>query len=142
MWVAALLTAVPFAVVHWPLALFDPNATAGSVLTALPGYLVLGALVRPLLGLTLRATRNSILSVALLHSLINRSQNSNGIGAGLLDGDGYRLGLLIGLLVLTGAQALVLRGKLGREGSHQLDDGPGRPSLASLRSMTSTTSPR
>ena len=47
---AALLTAVPFGFAHWPLALFDPTVSVGSVLVALPGYLLLGALVRPLLG--------------------------------------------------------------------------------------------
>jgi membrane protease YdiL (CAAX protease family) len=118
---AALLTAVPFGFAHWPLALFDPTVSVGSVLVALPGYLLLGALVRPLLGLTLRATGNSLLGVALMHSLVNRTQNPNGIAAGLLEGAGHQLGFLIVLVVLTGVLALALRPKLSREYRRRLD---------------------
>lgn len=121
LFVAALLTAIPFGFAHWPLALFDPTVSVGSVLLALPGYLLLGGLVRPLFGLTLRATGNSILGVALMHSLFNRTQNPNGIAASLLEGDGYRLGVLVVLVALTGALAVLLRGKLSREYRQRLD---------------------
>jgi hypothetical protein len=103
------------------LTLFAPTVTVSSVLVALPSYILLGVLVRPLLGLTLRATGNSVLAVALTHTMFNRTQNPNGIAASLLDGQGFRLGVLIVLVVLTGVLALILRRKLSREFRHRLD---------------------
>ena len=121
LFVAALITAVPFAFAHWPLALFAPTLNASSVLTPLPGYLLLGALVRPLFGLMLRATGNSLLAVALTHSMFNRTQNPNGIAVSLLEGEGYRLGVLIMLVAMIAVLALGLRKKLSRRYRQQLD---------------------
>jgi len=57
LYVAALLTAVPFALVHWPLAFFDGReATVAGAAGALAGYLVLGAIFRPMLAVVLRGT--------------------------------------------------------------------------------------
>ena len=121
LFVAAALTAVPFGFAHWPLALIEPSASTSSVLVALPAYVLLGLFVRPLFGLTLRATGDSLLAVALLHSIFNRTQNSNGIGASLLDGQGHRLGLLITLVVLSGLLAAVLGSRIRRAYRLRLD---------------------
>jgi membrane protease YdiL (CAAX protease family) len=118
--VAGLLTAVPFGFAHWPLA-FPGEVTAASALISLGLFLILGALVRPLLGLVLRGSRDSLLAVALMHSVFNRTNNPDGVAAGLLTGDGYQLGILAALLILTAAVALVLRGRLGRAARLQLD---------------------
>jgi uncharacterized protein len=114
LFVAALATADPFGFAHWPLALLAPTVSVTSVLVALPGYVLLGALFRSLLGLTLRATGNSLLAVAVMHSVFNRTQNSNGIAAGVLEGEGYRLGFLIVLVAMTAVLAELLRGKVSR----------------------------
>src|SRR3712207_9221949 len=72
--VAALITAVPFALVHWPLA-FLGNVTVGSAAVALAAYLALGIIFRPMLAVFLRGTHDSVLLVALLHSVFNRTNN-------------------------------------------------------------------
>ncbi|HEX8518672.1 MAG TPA: CPBP family intramembrane glutamic endopeptidase [Pseudonocardia sp.] len=118
--VAALLTAVPFGFVHWPLAFFG-DVTVGSAAVALLAYLTLGVIFRPMLGVFLRGTRDSVLLVALLHSVFNRTNNGNGIAAGLLDGDGRQVAVLVAAVVLTGVTALVLRRRLGRAERAALD---------------------
>jgi membrane protease YdiL (CAAX protease family) len=119
--VAGLLSAVPFGFAHWPLA-FLGDFTIASAFTGLGLFILLGALVRPLLGLVLRGSRDSLLAVGLMHSIFNRTNNSDGISARMLTGDGYQLGVLIALLVLTAALAILLRGRLGRASRQQLDD--------------------
>lgn len=106
--VAALITAVPFAFAHLPLALFS-DVTAGSLAGSLLLYLILGVLVRPMLGVILRGTRDSLFAVALLHSVFNRTNNENGIAAELLDGRTRMLTMLIAVIVLTAATALATR---------------------------------
>jgi CAAX protease family protein len=118
--VAALLTAVPFAFIHWPLAFFG-DFTAGSVVFALVAYLVLGALVRPMLAVVLRGSRDSVLAVALLHSVFNRTNNDNGITASLLRGEGRQLAILLAVVALTAVVALVIRRRLARAYRHGLD---------------------
>jgi membrane protease YdiL (CAAX protease family) len=107
--VAGLLTAVPFGLVHWPLA-FIGDFTLTSVLVALPAYVVLGALVRPLGGLVMRGAGGSVLAFALLHSVFNRSNNPNGIVAAVLDGSAYQIGILIVLVLLPVIVARLQRG--------------------------------
>ena len=121
--VAGLLSAVPFGFAHWPLA-FLGDFTVASAFTSLGLFILLGALVRPLLGLILRGSRDSLLAVGLMHSIFNRTNNPDGISARLLAGDGYQLGVLIALLVLTAALAVALRRRLGRTSRLQLDGTP------------------
>jgi membrane protease YdiL (CAAX protease family) len=118
--VAALLTAVPFGFAHWPLAFFG-DVTFGSATVALAAYVALGVIFRPMLGVFLRGTRDSVLLVALLHSVFNRTNNDNGIAASLLDGDGRRLAMLLAVIALTGAAAVLIRRRLGRAERAALD---------------------
>lgn len=120
LFVAALLTAIPFGAAHWPLA-FLGDVTPLSAVLSLVGYIVLGALVRPLAALSMRGSRDSVLAFALLHSVFNRSNNDNGIAATLLDGDAYQVGILIVLPVLTIAASAVLRHELGPSYRRHLD---------------------
>jgi len=110
---AALLTAVPFALVHMPLH-FVGAFTFGSLITALITLLVVCAVVRLMVGVFLRGTRESILAVAVLHTVFNRSNNDEGVVAGLLEGDGRKLAGLLAVLLVTAAVAFVAR----REGNH------------------------
>ena len=113
--VAALLTAIPFAAMHLPLQFFvDQPVTLGSLAAAFGLYLLLGLLVRPLLAVFRRGTGDSILLVALLHSVFNRTNNQNGIAATLLEGDARQLTMLIAVVVLTGVTAVVIRSRLSR----------------------------
>jgi membrane protease YdiL (CAAX protease family) len=119
--VAALLTAVPFALVHWPLSLFG-NPTVASVALALVAYLVLGVLFRPMLAVFLRGGRDSVLLVAVLHSVFNRTNNDNGVLAGLTANAGAGgWAILVAAVTVTAAAALVLRRRLGRAYRRELD---------------------
>jgi membrane protease YdiL (CAAX protease family) len=105
---AALLTAVPFALFHMPLH-FIGNFTIGSLATALITLLIVCAVVRLMIGVFLRGTGGSLIAVALLHTLFNRSNNEEGLVAALVEGDGRKLAGLIAVLILTVAAVLVAR---------------------------------
>jgi membrane protease YdiL (CAAX protease family) len=120
LFVAAALTAVPFALVHLPLALFA-DVTAPSLAASLLTYLILGILVRPMIGVMLRGTRDSVLAAALLHSVFNRTNNEDGIAAQLLDGQARYLTMLIAVAVLTAVTAVLIRRQLTRAYRLRLD---------------------
>jgi membrane protease YdiL (CAAX protease family) len=117
---AALITAVPFAFAHLPLALFA-EFTAESLAASLLLYLILGVLVRPMLAVVLRNTRDSLFAVALLHSIFNRTNNDNGIAAQILDGQARTLAMLLAVLALTIAVAITCRHRLTRSYRLRLD---------------------
>jgi uncharacterized protein len=123
--VAAVLTAIPFGFIHLPLA-FLSEITIASVLISLAAYIVLGLFLRPLVGVVLRGSRDSLLAAGLMHSVFNRTNNDNGIAASLLNGELYRLGILIAVVVLIAALALLAgRRRLSRAYRLELDANPG-----------------
>jgi CAAX protease family protein len=125
--VAALITAVPFGFAHLPLV-FLGDFTVGWVAIALGAYVALGVLLRPLAGLTMRGARDSVLAFALVHSIFNRTNNDNGVAATLLDGNAYKVGIVIVLVLLTTAVAILLRRKLGSSYRRRLEaDSTQRP---------------
>jgi len=128
---AALLTAVPFALVHLPLH-FIGDFTLGSLVTALLTLLIVCSLVRLMIGVFLRGTHYSILAVAVLHTMFNRSNNDQGLVAGVLDGDGRKLAGLLAVIVLTVMIALVTRHR-NRRGRAASDPAPSVRSLAASR---------
>ena len=122
--VAAVLTAIPFGFIHWPLA-FLSEITIASVLISLAAYILFG-LFRPLVGVVLRGSRDSLLAAGLMHSVFNRTNNDNGIAAALLGGQLYRLGILIAVVVLIAALALLAgRRRLSKAYRLELDANPG-----------------
>jgi hypothetical protein len=58
--VAAVLTTLPFAGVHVPLLLLDNQVSARSVLIGISGLLILGIVVRLLMGVMLRAASDIV----------------------------------------------------------------------------------
>jgi uncharacterized protein len=117
---AALITAIPFALVHMPLH-FIGDFTISSLTAALVTLLIVSALVRVLLGVVLRGAANSILAVALVHTLFNRSNNDEGVVAGLVQGEARSLAGLLAVLVLATLLAIGLRGRLDRATRLSLD---------------------
>ena len=106
--IAAVLTAIPFALAHLPLH-FIGDFTPGSLLTAVISLLIVCTLVRLMIGVFLRGTHGSILAVALLHTMFNRSNNDEGLVAALLEGDGRKLAGLVAVLIVTATIAYVSR---------------------------------
>jgi hypothetical protein len=84
--VAAALTALPFAGVHFPLLLLDDQLSALSVLIGIAGLLILGVVVRLLMGVTLTAASDSVLVVGILHQIFDASNNKGALVDSVLDG--------------------------------------------------------
>jgi uncharacterized protein len=84
--VAAALTALPFAGVHVPLLFLDDQVSPLSVLRGIAGLLILGIVIRLLMGVTLRAASDSVLAVGLLHQIFDASNNNGALVDSLLDG--------------------------------------------------------
>jgi membrane protease YdiL (CAAX protease family) len=84
--VAAVLTALPFAGVHIPLLLLDDQVSALSLLRGIAGLLILGIVIRLLMGVMLRAALDSVLAVGALHQIFDASNNNGGLVDSLLDG--------------------------------------------------------
>ena len=106
--VASLLTAVVFAFGHLPLALFD-DVTALSLVVSFLLYFVLGVLVRPMFALVLRGTGGSLLLVAVLHSVFNRTNNDNGIAAALVPGQTRAIAMFVAVLLLIAVTTITIR---------------------------------
>lgn len=106
--VAALLTALPFAGVHLPLLLLSDHVTLWSVLKGIVGLVGLGAAIRLLLGVFLRACADSVLAVGVLHQVFDACNNAGGLVDSLLDGADAALMTEIGVVMLTVAAAAVL----------------------------------
>jgi membrane protease YdiL (CAAX protease family) len=122
---AAALTALPFGFIHLPLA-FLSEISVASILISLAAYILLGLFLRPLIGIVLRGSHDSLLAAGLMHSVFNRTNNDNGIAAALLNGQLYRLGILIAMVVLTTVLALLAgRRRLTKAYRLELDANPG-----------------
>jgi hypothetical protein len=77
---------------------------------------------RPMLAVFLHGGRDSVLLVAVVHSLFNRTNNDNGVLAGLTASGGANGGaVLLTAVAVTVAAALVLRRRLGRAYRVELD---------------------
>jgi membrane protease YdiL (CAAX protease family) len=111
--VAAFLVAIPFALLHVPLRFVDADFSLGAAVGELVALIVLGFVIRLLIGLVLRAVDNSLLALGVFHASFNSANNEEGIGATVLGADhqGFALLAVIGLLAWT---AHSLRGRLGR----------------------------
>jgi membrane protease YdiL (CAAX protease family) len=134
--VAAILTALPFGFIHLPLA-FLSEITIASVLISLAAFILLGLFLRPLVGVVLRGSRDSLLAAGLMHSVFNRTNNDNGIAASLLNGELYRLGILMAVVVLIAALALLAgRRRLSRAYRLELDGNPGAVAHRDTNSST------
>jgi hypothetical protein len=83
--------------------------------------MIIGLIFRPLVGMALRGSGNSVMAAALMHTFFNRSNNSDGIAADLLIGDNRPLAALAATVLLTIVLALAVRRKLSRGYRLELD---------------------
>ena len=118
---AGALAAIPFGAIHMPLQVINGNTTPGGLALAFALYLVLGLVVRPLFGMALRGSGDSVLAAALLHTSFNRSNNVDGIAADVLLGSNRQLAALIATVLVTVVIGLSIRRKLTRAYRQALD---------------------
>ena len=100
--VAAAMTAVPFSLVHVPLAFVDEPFSVELAIGQFIVLMILTVFFRTLLGVAMRGLDRSVLAVAFLHTSFNRSNNTGGLADQLLSGDDHgKFGLLAMLLLLA-----------------------------------------
>ena len=125
---AAFLTGIPFAAIHMPLQVITGEVrSAMDFVVSFSLLMVLVIFVRSLFGMVLRGAANSLLLVALTHTMFNRSNNTDGIAADILQGgDNRQLAALLATVLLTIALGLMLRRKLSRSYRRELDEAEAR----------------
>jgi uncharacterized protein len=83
---AAVLTALPFAGVHMPPLLLGDHMSVLLILKGVAGLLILGVVVRLLMGVMTRAALDSVLAVGVLHQIFDASNNNGALVDSVLDG--------------------------------------------------------
>jgi uncharacterized protein len=122
LFVAAAITAVPFALGHVPIRVITGDISGiGDLLPQALMLLVLSLLIRTLLGAVLRGAANSVLLVAMTHTSFNRSNNVDGFAADILRGGARPLAAVLAALLLTVILLVALRRRLGRVERGRLD---------------------
>ena len=136
LFVAALLTGIAFGAIHLPVRIISgETALAPAALaTTMAIVTIFGCVVRPLIGVVLRGTGDSVFAVALLHTFFNRSNNVDGIAADLLVGTHRSDAALLAWVLLTVVVGVAIRRRLGRAHRQELDalNGEGMASSAEL----------
>jgi hypothetical protein len=93
-----------------------------------------------MLAVVMRGAADSVLVVAVLHSVFNRTNNSNGIAASPLSGDAGQLPIVLATVPLTLIAAVAARRRLGRAYRAVLDAIP--PGVRSARDAGEPTAPQ
>jgi membrane protease YdiL (CAAX protease family) len=105
---AAALTAVPFAAVHLPLS-FIGDLTVDRLALAVGGLVVLGVLMRLLVGATVRGAAGSLLAAGIVHATFNASNNEGNLVDDLLGGGQPSLYAIVAAALFTAGALLALR---------------------------------
>ncbi|HKP30505.1 MAG TPA: CPBP family intramembrane glutamic endopeptidase [Gemmatimonadales bacterium] len=101
LFVSAALTAVPFAGIHMPLQLLNGTPSVVQFFSNFLLLCVLAIVVRTYLGLIKRGTGESLLAVGVAHTIFNRSNNTDGIAALLLEGNHRQGAALLATFLVT-----------------------------------------
>ncbi len=107
---AAVLTAVPFAAVHLPLA-FIGDLTTGRVGLAVGALFVLGVVMRLLVGATVRGAAGSLLAAGIVHASFNASNNEGNLVDDLLGGGQPSLYAIVAAVLFTAGALVAVRGR-------------------------------
>ena len=134
LYLAAVLTGIPFAGIHMPLQVINGVTAPLDLALGFAALTLLAAVVRSLLGLILRGTANSLLAVGVMHTVFNRSNNTNGIAAKLLEGTHRQVAALVATAVLTVVLGIVLRRRASPAERARLDATSGEAGLAKATS--------
>lgn len=121
LYVAAALTAVPFALIHMPLQVINGVTDPVSLAVGFALLTVLGLVFRSMLGLLMRGAANSLLAVGLAHTMFNRSNNTEGVAALLLEGGNRQVAALVATVALTVVLGIALRKRTGTDERRRLD---------------------
>jgi uncharacterized protein len=120
---AAALTAVPFAGVHMPLLLIGDHITVVSVLTGIAGLLLLGLVVRLMIGVVLHGAADSVLAVGILHQMFDASNNRGGLVDSFLDSADESVMTLVAAALIAAGGAAAIHRQLRSTPQRSDDDG-------------------
>jgi membrane protease YdiL (CAAX protease family) len=119
---AAVVTAVPFSLVHLPLRVITGEATTvGELAVSFVVLFVFTSFFRALMGAVARGAANSVLLAAVTHTFFNRSNNSGGLVDDFLTGPNRQVAALAAAVVLTVTLSLLIRRRLTRAYRTELD---------------------
>ncbi|MGK5115122.1 MULTISPECIES: CPBP family intramembrane glutamic endopeptidase [unclassified Geodermatophilus] len=107
---AAVLTAVPFALVHLPLQ-FIGELDPGRIALAVGALFVVGALIRLMVGATVRGAAGSLLAAGLVHATFNAANNEGNLVDDLLSGGQPTLYAVVAAALYTAGALLVVRAR-------------------------------
>lgn len=136
-YLAAVITAVPFAAIHMPLQVVNGVTSPARLAMGFALLTVLAMVVRSFFGLVMRGAGGSLLAVAIAHTIFNRSNNTDGIAALLLDGTHRQVAALLATALLTIGLGVMLRGRTGPLGAGSNRD----PAHSPMRTPPLTTLP-
>ncbi len=105
---AAALTAVPFAAVHAPLS-FTGDLAPGRLASSIGGLLVLGVLMRLLVGATVRGAAGSLLAAGIVHATFNAANNPGSLVDDLLGGGDPSLYAVVATVLFSAGALLAVR---------------------------------
>lgn len=125
LYLAAALTAVPFAAIHLPLQVINGVTAPLDLAVGFVALTIFGVVFRALIGLGLRGMGNSLLAVALLHTIFNRSNNTDGIVAKVLEGGNRQTAALVATALITLALGIGLRRQATRAERLRLEGAAG-----------------
>jgi uncharacterized protein len=136
-YIAALLTAIPFAAIHMPLQVINGMTKPMDLAVQFMLLVIFSFIFRSLLGTVLRGAGDSVLVVGVLHTFFNRSNNTDGIVADLLLGSNRQMAALLATTLLTIVMGVIMRRRLSRAYRQELDamNAPGvaaRPDAAAI----------
>lgn len=138
---AALVTAVPFGIVHLPLRVITGESTTTSgLLTSFIVLVVFGFFLRTLVATLARGAANSVLLAAVTHTFFNRSNNSDGLAADILTGPNQQSAATLTTVFLAVALVVANRRRLTKAYRHQLDAAE-VSALTAARATTAHTAP-
>lgn len=120
-YLAALLTAVPFAAIHMPLQVINGVTAPADLAAAFALLTAFGFVFRAFAGLVMRGTGNSVLAVAVAHTIFNRANNTDGIAADVLVGRQRQTAALIATVLVTVLLGIALRRRTTKEERGRLD---------------------
>lgn len=125
LYAAAAITAVPFAAIHMPLQVINGVTDPVALATGFALLAVLAVVVRSFFGLVMRGAGNSLLAVGISHTMFNRSNNTDGIAARLLEGNHRQVAALLATALLTVVLGVMLRRRAGPAERTRLDAASG-----------------
>jgi membrane protease YdiL (CAAX protease family) len=112
---ASALTAIPFAAVHMPLRVINGDTMLSGLVSSFVVLTLVCILIRSMLAMMLKGAGNSVLLVAVMHTSFNRSNNTDGLAADILEGANRQNAALLATVAVLVLLVALTRRKSARD---------------------------